>query len=206
MEFTANHGGFPGNSKELNLDIMKLCIKSNKSTVMFALSIFFSGTFFGFLWGEQYIWRALDFWISPPSKMSIKRFEARTLDGKQLNSEVLQNKITFLYVWSASCAYCYNQPVQIKELEERFKEYPEFQILGVVLDENPLAAMRFVETFDVNWSSIVDETSTSSTGRISQQLRIDLLPAMYIIDRDGESCIRYDSIEAIEMRLVGEWQ
>ena len=83
-----------------------------------------------------------------------------------------------LNLWASWCPPCRDE---MPDLEAAFVEHPEVLILGVAVDDDPVAAEDFVREIEITYPTGYDER-----GRVSRGYPTTGLPATFVISGDGE--------------------
>jgi thiol-disulfide isomerase/thioredoxin len=82
-----------------------------------------------------------------------------------------------LNLWASWCPPCRDE---MPDLEAAFVDHPEVLILGVAVDDDPLAAEGFVSEIEITYPTGYDER-----GGVSRAYPTSGLPATFVISGDG---------------------
>lgn len=106
-------------------------------------------------------------------------FIAPTLDGDTLSLSDLRGKVVVLNFWASWCIACIDEHSYFVEAERRYAD-DEFRMLGVVYQDTPENARRWMQRMGGSWSSVIDPSS-----RIAIDYGVYGVPETYFIGRDG---------------------
>lgn len=107
-------------------------------------------------------------------------FELTTADGEQqVTLESLRGKVVLLDFWSTSCPPCVRQMNDLEVLREQIDE-EDLVILGINTEGAPAQLVAdFARERGVTYPMLVDGAM------VSTRYRVERLPTLYIIDREG---------------------
>ena len=89
-----------------------------------------------------------------------------------------RGKVVYLDFWDSSCAPCRAALPALDRLHEQVGD--QVAIVGVNLDTDPRAALRFLDQYPVRYPILSDPSAVSG-----QRYAIDALPTAFFIDRAG---------------------
>jgi thiol-disulfide isomerase/thioredoxin len=131
----------------------------------------------------------------------IPDIELTDLQGKTHQIRANPAEVTLIEFWATSCGPCRAEMPALKTLYERLPR-TRFEILGVSSDESLGTLRKFLAEFAVSWTECreVDE------GPAHQILRIDAIPAYFLLAKDGEILDHWvgsgDSVKRIDAVLA----
>lgn len=119
----------------------------------------------------------------------ILTFEATTIDGEALTSDVLTNsKLTMINVWATYCNPCLSEMPALGEIAASY-DASEFQILGIVSDVSTESDEKDIE----NAVSLIEETQANYPHLLLNESLyvnlvggIDSVPTTFFVTQDGE--------------------
>jgi cytochrome c biogenesis protein CcmG/thiol:disulfide interchange protein DsbE len=123
-------------------------------------------------------------------------FVAPTLDGDTIRLSGLRGKVVVLNFWASWCLACIDEHPVFVAAERRYAD-AEFQMLGVVYQDDPENARRWMERMGGHWPSVLDPGS-----RIAIDYGVYGVPETYFIGKDGR--IAYKHIGPVMAPLM--WQ
>ncbi len=124
-------------------------------------------------------------------------FAGATLEGDSLRLTDLRGNVIVLNFWASWCIACIDEHAVFVEAERRYADRP-FQMLGVVYQDTPENARRWMRRMGGTWPSLMDPSS-----RIAIDDGVYGVPETYFIGKDGR--IAYKQIGPVNRRLMGEW-
>jgi cytochrome c biogenesis protein CcmG/thiol:disulfide interchange protein DsbE len=121
-------------------------------------------------------------------------FRAATLNGDTLALSDLAGKVVVLNFYASWCVACIEEHIVFVEADHRYSA-DEFQMLGVVYQDSPENARRWMSEMGGTWPSLVDTNS-----RIAIDYGVYGVPETYFIDRQGR--IAYKQIGPVSWPLM----
>ncbi len=70
------------------------------------------------------------------------KFSATTLDGKVVNEQALQGKITLINIWFRDCPPCRAEFSALNKLYNKYKDNPNVEIISFTIDPKKSATPR----------------------------------------------------------------
>ncbi len=121
-------------------------------------------------------------------------FAAATLDGDSLSLGDLRGKVIVLNFWASWCIACIDEHAYFVEAERGYADAP-FQMLGVVYQDSPENARRWMRRMGGDWPSLLDPSS-----RIAIDYGVYGVPETYFISKDGQ--VAYKQIGPVTRPLL----
>ena len=106
-------------------------------------------------------------------------FAAPTLSGDTLRSEALRGEIVVLNFWASWCIPCRQEHGVLRIAERRYAD-DRVRIVGVVYQDRPEAARRFMRRLGGDWPSILDPGS-----RVAIDYGVYGVPETFFLAPDG---------------------
>ena len=115
-----------------------------------------------------------------------KRFGIfRDINGRYLDTEELNGKVTALFLWSSWCGPCQTMIPALEEIESIYFEETDVEIYGLNVWENPESRDESINNFldenQVKFDILIDDTD-----RFPQKNGVLGLPAVIFLDADGQ--------------------
>jgi thiol-disulfide isomerase/thioredoxin len=88
---------------------------------------------------------------------------------------------TLLEFWNTNCAPCREEMPKLKALRDRWPR-SRFEIVGITSDESESVLEKYLAEFAITWA----ECREADDGPVHRLLRIDGIPAYFLLSKDGE--------------------
>lgn len=134
---------------------------------------------------------------SPLPGRAAFEFTSPTLDGDTLSLGDLKGKVVVLNFWASWCVACIGEHRVFVEAE-RYYAGQDFQMLGVVYQDSPENARRWMARRGGSWPNVIDPSS-----RIAIDYGVYGAPETYFIGRDGR--IAYKQIGPVYPEVMLYW-
>jgi cytochrome c biogenesis protein CcmG, thiol:disulfide interchange protein DsbE len=103
-----------------------------------------------------------------------------TIDGKPSRLVDMRGKVVVLNFWASWCAPCVEETPSLVQLQQRIASRNGV-VLGVSVDEDDSAYLKFIHDHDVNYP-----TSRDGSKKSALEYGTVMYPETYIIDRKGK--------------------
>ncbi len=114
----------------------------------------------------------------------------------QVSLESLQGKVVLIDFWSTSCQPCIRQMQELEVIHNQMDEN-DFVILGINTEGAPSHLVReFTRAQGVQYTVLMDR------GAVSERYRVERLPTMYLLDREGN--IRWSRVGYVPHRELAQ--
>ncbi|MEE8521545.1 MAG: TlpA disulfide reductase family protein [Gemmatimonadota bacterium] len=134
---------------------------------------------------------------SPLMGRAASDFVAPTLDGDSIGLAELEGKVVILNFWASWCIPCIQEHPYLMEAARRY-DADDLQIIGVIYQDTPENARRFMERHGGGWPSILDQDS-----RIAIDYGVYGVPETYFIGPDRR--IAHKHIGPVDGMLLMSW-
>lgn len=104
------------------------------------------------------------------------------LDGRQVDVSAMKGKVILIDFWATWCMPCLMTMPSVHAAYEKYHD-KGFEIIGISLDEDKDALMKFVTTKNMTWPQYFDGLHWQN--RIARENGINSIPAMWLIDKKG---------------------
>ena len=106
-------------------------------------------------------------------------FTLKSNSGSNIRLAEQRGKVVMLNFWASWCTPCRQEMPHLNALSEQYAPLG-FALLGINVDEDPLAAERAINELKVAFPVLFDQDSS-----IADLLAVDAMPTTIIIDKDG---------------------
>lgn len=123
------------------------------------------------------------------------------LDGRHVSLAELKGKVVLVDFWATTCSPCVRDLPDLKQLYTKYKPQG-LEIVGISLDSNKEALIRFVEKEKIPWPQYYDPAG--ETNRLAQTYGIVGIPIVWLVDRHGllrQLNARQDQEQKVEVLL-----
>lgn len=131
---------------------------------------------------------------SPLPGRAAFEFEAATIAGDTVRLSDFEGRVVVVNFYASWCVACIDEHAVFVQAERRYSP-DEFQMLGVVYQDSPQNARRWMERMGGSWPSLIDPNS-----RIAIDYGVYGVPETYFIDRQGQ--IAYKQIGPVSWPLM----
>jgi cytochrome c biogenesis protein CcmG/thiol:disulfide interchange protein DsbE len=131
-----------------------------------------------------------------PGRMAFD-FTAPTLGGDTISLSDLRGKVVVLNFWASWCVACIGEHRVFVDAE-RYYANSDYQMLGVVYQDSPENARRWMRQRGGDWPNLIDPNS-----RIAIDYGVYGAPETYFISKDG--LVAYKQIGPVSSGLMREW-
>lgn len=112
-------------------------------------------------------------------------FEGRSADGARWSLASAEGKVVLIDFWATWCGPCVQTMPQLKAIHAKFKDNPDFVMIGVSLDAQGEDVLRFQRSRSIPWLSLVEAGKTWDNS-IAQLYGVRSIPHTVLIGRDGQ--------------------
>jgi peroxiredoxin len=108
--------------------------------------------------------------------------------GEVVELSSFRGEIVVLNLWASWCPPCRNEMPELNQLYEDYKG-KGVKVVGVNLashERSPEGAAEFMEEFNVQFPTFVDQPNEDNKGIVSTLYNINSIPYTYVIDQDGK--------------------
>jgi thiol-disulfide isomerase/thioredoxin len=106
-----------------------------------------------------------------------------TVDGKTVDWKAYRGKVVLVDFWATWCGPCIAELPNVKELYEAYHDRG-FEVLGISVDADKNALVKFLEKEKLPWTSIHDKKGDKGES-LSDHYGIMFIPLPILVDREG---------------------
>lgn len=121
-------------------------------------------------------------------------FHLATLSGDSLSLEELHGNVVILNFWASWCLPCRAEHDVFRRVESEYAERG-VRIVGVVYQDDPESARRFMRVLGGSWPSVLDPAT-----RTAIDYGVYGVPETFFLDREGR--IAHKHVGAVTWELV----
>jgi len=126
-------------------------------------------------------------------------WQAIDLDGRTWSSETLRGRVVLIDFWATWCAPCLAELPRLRRLHAAYGSR-EFVIIGVSLDRSSVRDFRsWLQRQGIGWPQVREVGGYDSP--LAAGFGVDVLPATFLVGRDGHLVARDLRGAALETRI-----
>jgi len=107
-----------------------------------------------------------------------------TITGEKWHLNDQKGKVLLIDFWATWCEPCVDSIPKLKAIQEKYAHHPDFEIIGVSLDESREDLESFLQDVSISWLQLFDEEAGWDCDFVSK-FEITGIPSIWIIDRDN---------------------
>ncbi len=107
-----------------------------------------------------------------------------TLDGSAWTLSDHKGKVVLLDFWATWCGPCLGALPETKALYEKFRDHPEFLMVGISLDAERDPPARFCNKEGIEWIQLF-EPGKAWNNSIAESFDVKAIPELCLINKDG---------------------
>ena len=123
----------------------------------------------------------------------------RNLEGKAVDLGDYKGKWLLLDFWATNCPPCLEEMPRLKRLYETHHARG-FEIVGISLDEDPETVAGYQNRQNLPWTLALSKTDE---GRTRENYRVSTIPAMYLLNPEGNIELTDPTPRDLERLLPG---
>ena len=106
-------------------------------------------------------------------------FRAATLSGDTLSTDELRGEVVILNFWASWCVPCRQEHPVLRQAERSWSD-DQARVVGVVYQDGPAAARRYMDRMGGNWPNVMDPES-----RVAIDFGVYGVPETFFLAPDG---------------------
>ena len=123
-------------------------------------------------------------------------FALKTFDGKEVSAATLRGQVVLLDFWATFCAPCVAALPELQALHAKYSGRG-FAVVGLTVDDRPALVKKATSRAKVTYSIL------RSTPEVWNAYKVNALPALVLVGRDGRIIKRYGG-EADRKAMIAE--
>lgn len=172
---------------------------------IFALTCLCIGFVAGFLsYTPLVTWNAEKYYRNRRGKFSDKpapTLATRTVDNNSWSLQDYRGKIVLVNFWAVWCAPCLQEIPELKEIYSKYKNHPDFFMVGVSLDQQKEVTTQFCKQRQIEWLQLYEDDQGWNNS-LARAFDIQFIPSIWLIDRGGNIIAFETSLNDIEAKLA----
>ena len=125
------------------------------------------------------------------------RLQGPSVAGQRVDLGEYAGKAVLIQYWATSCDTAKADMAAIKELVKKYR--PDFQVLGVSLDDRKPDLAAYLKENPLPWPQIHEEGALD--GRLANEMGIITVPTMILIDKQGKVVRRAIEVAELDQEL-----
>jgi hypothetical protein len=122
--------------------------------------------------------------VPTPVATAAFEFDIKTLDGKPLRLTDHRGKFVLLIFWSTRCGPCIGETRYLKGVYDAFGDDERFVMIGLSLDDEPLAPIEYAAKADLKWIQGFLGNWVQAT--LPRHYGVRGIPSIFLIGPDGK--------------------
>ena len=139
--------------------------------------------------------------FQPSIGKPVPDFSATDLDGNPISLQDYRGKVVLLDFWAVWSNPSTAKMPNVKRIYDTYKD-KGFDIIGVNLDTEKVRLRNYINDNDIQWRQIFDFDIENTQNSIARQYRIRAIPALWIIDRQGNLITHTAKVADLEKHLT----
>ena len=112
--------------------------------------------------------------------------DGMTHDDKKFDIKQYRGKVVLVDFWATWCGPCRAAMPALIELYDELHD-EGFEVVGVSLDQDKDALLKYIEENDIEWPNIFDaDDSDSDRKALAERYSVNAIPATYLLDKEGK--------------------
>lgn len=128
-------------------------------------------------------------------------FDVESIAAGRVKLAEFRGKWVLLDFWATWCGPCVKQMPALKQLNDKYRDHPQFALISLSLDKRIAHAREHVETHRLDWNhGFLGQNNAPWMDRYG----VPTIPALFLIAPDGRFALRRATLESVAEMLRKE--
>ncbi len=108
-----------------------------------------------------------------------------TLEGEKWELGKQHGKVVLIDFWATWCGPCVSSMPKMKEIYNKYKNNPDFTMVGVSLDFDETKLRKFVEKEKIEWLQLYEKPDVQGNS-FAKAFKVNGIPSIWVIDKNNK--------------------
>ncbi|MCP4109513.1 MAG: TlpA family protein disulfide reductase [Desulfobacteraceae bacterium] len=158
--------------------------------IIFTVSVFSIGFASGFLafnpfmqwkWERETLLKNETF-----MNKTVPNVTTTTIRGEKWELHKQYGKVLLIDFWATWCGPCVASMPKLKELYEKYKDNPNFAMVGVSLDNDEKELKKFIDDEKIMWLQLFEKNNKGMENSFAKAFQVTGIPSVWIVDKNNK--------------------